>query len=105
MSHRSLLMSVVLLLAAGRASAQVSAAVQLTNTQVTIKATATGAAAYFYENATAPVAEFTVTPGPSGTSSAALNLGAGRVFIFTRTTGAPFQPGDVLGTAQTINPG
>ena len=105
MSLRSSLVFVVVLFAVGRVSAQVSAGVQLTSTPATIKATTTGVAAYFYENATAPVAAFTVTPGPPSTSSTALNLAAGRVFIFTRATGAPFQPGDVLGTAQTINPG
>src|SRR5215831_1261613 len=105
MSLRLLFACVVVLLAVERVSAQVSVGVQLTNTPATIKATTTGVTAYFYENATAPVAEFTVTPGPSGTSSVALNLGVGRVMIFTRTNGAPFQSGDVLGTAQTINPG
>ena len=105
MSLRLLFACLVVLLAVERVSAQVSVGVQLTNTPATINATTTGVAAYFYENATAPVAEFTVTPGPSGTSSVALNLGVGRVMIFTRTNGAPFQSGDVLGTAQTINPG
>jgi len=87
------------------ASAQVSAGIQLTNTPVSIKATAVGVAAYFYENATAPTAEFSVLPSGGGTSSVAINLGVGRVFIFTRNSGSPFQPGDLLGTAQTTNPG
>ena len=91
------------LLAAG-ASAQVSAGIQLTNTPVSIKATAIGVAAFFYENATAPTAEFSITPA-GGTSPVAINLGVGRVFIFTRSSNSPFQPGDVLGTAQTTNPG
>jgi hypothetical protein len=105
MLNRALFSLFCLLVFTAGAAGQVSAGIQLTNTPVSVKATATGVAAFFYENATAPTAEFSVTPAGGSTSSVALNLGVGRVFIFTRSSGSPFQPGDVLGTAQTTNPG
>lgn len=105
MLMRSLFGLCCLILYSAVASAQVSVGIQLTNSPVPIKATAIGIAVYFFENATAPTAEFSVAPAGGGTSSVAINLGVGRVFIFTRSSGSPFQPGDVLGTAQTTNPG
>jgi hypothetical protein len=94
-----------LLLSAVAASAQISSGIQLSNSSTTIKASSVGVAAYFYENSTSPTAEFSVTPAGGGISSVAINLGVGRVFIFTRGASSPFQPGDVLGTARTTSPG
>jgi len=102
---RSILLLCCLMLCASFCSAQVSVAVQVTSTPAQIRATAAGVAAYFYENSTSPSAAYSVTPFASGTLTVPINLGVGRVFIFTRPATSPFRPGDLLGTAQATTQG
>jgi hypothetical protein len=89
-----------------RLVAQTTEAISVGTSPTPIYASVTGYFGVLYENSTNPSASFVVTPGQTGgTQVLPTTVSVGAAYVFSRTVGFPFNPGEFLGYVQASTSG
>lgn len=98
--------SVILVLFGGLSlSAQTTATITVTNSNVPVRATASGYFAVLYEQSPTPAAAFTVTALQFNGTQNTVNVSVGAAYVFSGQAGFPLQSGELLGWVNSAAPG